>query len=664
MQINNVNTNFPIQAKTESNNNNKKNTSFKGLDSFCLSVANTIETGGLVVSFTLQDMLGTNLPRPFMGLRRNKEENHGEVNKSFAAKEAVREFLTGPSMFAIPYFMLKAGKGFLGNHTDMFGKACEVPSKFIESFRDIQSDNAVNKGILPDKQEFYKSTFAEMIKNAKGETNISENTAKKAEEFAQRLSCSSADKNQLKKTITNLSEEFAEISKANSSNAVHADFTTAKLSEKVTAPFSKTIEHMMSYADDVVEKTKGKSAEEGKELIETLSNKKIVGRFALNIAMYSAVMGFLQVIPKLYNNAEGKQNAGLKGLMKDATFNDKELNAKENKKHLINNKNKSNPSFGSMADMAKAVTGKGNVGKFADMMEFDGCNVSFTPLAGIMAGGIMYPRVKNAKDKYDKEEIIRRDAITCVVMCVGEKILRKGFSKINEATSGLVLAAKGQDYKDKSLPGKIFDYLKPVNGIQILSSEQIRAKYSNIDKYKDGVKGFCDFISEQGGDLGKLFGLTDKSKAIVNDLLKAENTDIASADNKTITKVIGNPKNADKVKELADLFHPTERTPITNRSFFDKILNRTEEIKDNPWVNKARTLNARFTTLSVLVLVPVFLGFMLPAINEKSTKKRINDEKNINSMNNTNNSSSRTNFDYMNKMKKSPVFADMEKFAK
>ena len=49
--------------------------------------------------------------------------------------------------------------------------------------------------------------------------------------------------------------------------------------------------------------------------------------------------------------------------------------------------------------------------------------------------------------------------------------------------------------------------------------------------------------------------------------------------------------------------------------------------KNNPWVTKARTLNARFTALSVLVLVPVFLGFMLPAINERATKKRINEEK-------------------------------------
>ena len=41
---------------------------------------------------------------------------------------------------------------------------------------------------------------------------------------------------------------------------------------------------------------------------------------------------------------------------------------------------------------------------------------------------------------------------------------------------------------------------------------------------------------------------------------------------------------------------------------------------------KISFLTPRFTALSVLVLVPVFLGFMLPAINERATKKRIKEE--------------------------------------
>ena len=46
-------------------------------------------------------------------------------------------------------------------------------------------------------------------------------------------------------------------------------------------------------------------------------NNRIVGRVALNFLMYGLVIGFLQIIPKLYNKAEGKGNAGLKGLVKE-----------------------------------------------------------------------------------------------------------------------------------------------------------------------------------------------------------------------------------------------------------------------------------------------------------------------------------------------------------
>ena len=79
------------------------------------------------------------------------------------------------------------------------------------------------------------------------------------------------------------------------------------------------------------------------------------------------------------------------------------------------------------------------------------------------------------------------------------------------------------------------------------------------------------------------------------------------------------------------LFHPSREVKIDNKSFLDKLLKRETKMIDNPWVKNAKTLNARFTALSVLVLVPVFLGFMLPWINERATKKKFAEE---NAMNN------------------------------
>ena len=646
MQVNQVNTAVPRKIIKQNSDSNKRSTNniinskqvptFKGgLDSFCLGVADLIENGGLAISFTLQDMLGTNLPRPIMGLMRNTKENKGEKNTKFAAKELVREMLTGPSMFLIPMGMLGVGK-------KVIGKTVNVPMNFIKSFGEIHTAQALNEaGQAISKQDFYKNAFTQIIQNAKSEPQASKETLEKAADFAERLAKTAKDKVAQKETLTKLSDEFVGIVKSHAKDAANTDFTIASISKTASAPFKETVSHMMSYADDIVEKAKNCDTGKINEFIKKLSNKKVIERLGANIAMYAAVMAFLQIIPRLYNRAEGKSNAGLKGLMKEETLKDKSLdNVKVNENEQ--NKDKSNPSFGSSAQLVNKLTGNGLIGKLGRAIEFEGCNVSFPLLLGIMGFGILIPRTLQAKDKYDREEILRRDLVTCATMCFAEKELRKGFSKLNEAKSGLVLAAKDKGSKQQSFAKKLFDYLRPIKGVQVLSTEQIISKYSGVDKYKDGIKGFCEFIEGQGGNLGKVFSVTDEAKNIVQRLLAKEGKDIATADNSTIKEVLSKAIDSDDVKQLTNLFKD----------------------KNNPWVQKAKTLNARFTALSVLVLVPVFLGFLLPAINERATKKRIREEeaqkstKQLNKINMLN-----PNF-FNQTQKTNNIFSDMTNFTK
>ena len=609
MQVRQVNT-VNSQKQLKRNINNNKNTSFNasinsqkqqnpsfkgGLDGFCLGLANLIENGGLLVSFTLQDMLGTNLPRPIMGLMRNSKENNGEKNTKFAAKELVREMLTGPSMFLIPMGLLKIGKPVLGETID-------VPRAQIKALGDIHAANPLNAaGQTLTKKEFYQNAFTEIIKNAKSEPQATEETIKKAGEFAEKLATSLAkDKKSKSKAIGELADDFIGIAKQHAKDAAHSDFTVAKLSQTTAVPFKDGVKSIMAYADDVVGKVKGQDASKLSEAIKKAANNKSLVRVGVNVGMYAAVIAFLKIIPKLYNKAEGKGNAGLKGLMKEETLNSSAPEKKENSNVLQAQMNKSNPSFGSAGSVAK------NLGtKALNAFEFEGCNVSFPMLLGLMAIGVIIPRINQAKDKYDREEILRRDLVTCATMCFGEKILQKGFSKANETKSGFVLASKKAGFKNQNVFKKFFDYIRPIKGVKVMSTDQIISKYSGLDKYKDGIKGFCDFISGQGGNLGKVFSISDDAKNIVNGLLQAEGKTIANADNAAITSVLDKAKDSAEVKKLTSLFSK----------------------KDNPWVTKARTLNARFTALSVLVLVPAFLGFMLPAINERATKKRINEEK-------------------------------------
>ena len=636
MQVSRININVPDKTSKQNNGRkvlyNNQNQSFKGvgtgLDKFALFIANAIENGGLAVSFTLQDMLGTNLPRPIMGLRRNKKENNGEKNVKFAAKELVREMLTGPSMFIIPAGMLAIGK-------KLWGKTINVPAQAIRSLRDIHAAQPLNAaGNAITKQEFYQNAFAQILKNAKTETELSQATIDTAAEYAKQLIETAANKEKSKKAAAAISSDFSELVKKFAQDPAHTDFTSAALSNNMSANIKDTISYIKAYADDVVVQAQNKSQEELPKFIKSITNNKIIGRFAMNIAMFAAIWSFAQLIPKLYNKAEGQKNMGLKGLMKEETLKDDSINNNDN-----NAKNKSNPSFGSAASMANAITGKGVLGKFARTMEFAGMNVSYPAMMFYMLTGIIIPRLNNAKDKYDREEILRRDVISCIAISTFAKQLEKGFSKLNENQSGFVLASKAPGFEKQSLLKRIVDYLRPIKGVSVMSTDKIIHKYSNLQNYKEGVKGFCDFISGQGGNLSKVFSLTKESKSIVDSLLQKEGKSIATADNATITEVIKKAGDSEEIQKLIDLFKNT----------------------NNPWVKKARTLNARFTALSVVVIVPLFLGFMLPWINEQITKRKFREEHNID--NNSNNNA--INFNSMKlDAASSELFGDIINFQK
>lgn len=647
MQVSRISTVTPKRVskqqfeRNKNNTNNKYNNinpqtqSFKGgaLDGFSLWIADLIENGGLFVSFTLQDMLGTNIPRPIVGLFRNGKENKGEKNLKFAAKELVREMLTGPSMFLIPMGMLAVGKKPLG-------KTVNTPANFINDFGKIHAANPVNEvGKAITKQEFFKNTFTEILKNA----NLDADTVTlKAKTYAEKLS-NSTDKKQLSETIANLSDDFIAAVKGHADDVAFTDFTVAKLSEKSVAPFKETVSHMMSYADDVVVKA-AKQTDTSKlsEYVKKLADKKVLSRAGMNIAMYAAVLGFLKIIPKLYNKAEGQENAGLKGLMKEETLNDKSLEQNQTK-------NNATPSFGSSIPKQAVIdtltgNGKGTVGKafgkLAQWMEFEGYNVSFPQLLGIMGFGILIPRLSQAKDKYDREEIARRDLVTCVTMCFAEKWLRKGFSKANENSSGFVLVDKGKNFKQQGLAKRLFDYIRPIKGVKVLSTDQIVSKYSGIDKYNGGINGFCNFIDSQGGNLSKVFSLTEEAKQLAE---KIVGKSISGLDNETIKESIAKNIDSDDVKNLTNLF--------TN--------------KDNAWVKQAKTLNARFTALSVCLLVPAFLGVALPLLNSRATKKRIKEEQaaKVAAQQNLLTNTTTPNF-FMQDQKANKVFGEIANFKK
>ncbi len=265
--------------------------------------------------------------------------------------------------------------------------------------------------------------------------------------------------------------------------------------------------------------------------------------------------------------------------------------------------NQATPSFGSKEKIAKDIL-NGKISKLAKGIEFDGLNMPFGILMTSMFGGVFAPRLIQAQDKYDREEIFRRDLTSILTMVFGEKILSKMFAKHNEKKSGFVLTNTPADHSSKSVLNRVFDYIRPAKGINPLHSGQIISKYSNLKAYKDGAAGFCEFIDKQGGDLKKLFSFTDETKNALETICGKEAFN--KADNKGIISAIKDAM-ANAPEKLEDLYKSFEKA-------------------DNSFVKKAKSMNSQFGFLSMFLLVPALLGFGLPWINSKLTKKKYTED--------------------------------------
>lgn len=315
-------------AITQPNQNKSFKASFKGAS--IVGLMDAIDRGGLFASFTIQDMLGTNIPRPVMGLMRNKKENKGKSNKTFALKETIREFTTGPSMFIIPGTMLAAA-------SKLIGRSVNVPTEFIKGLGDIFKESVTESNIKNPTQirvDYYTNAFKNALEST---TSMSDDTlSTQAKELAEQVIAldGKPKKNPIQKmsgksikgsyddAFDKIVDKFTSIIKKNVSDP-KIDFTSASIKDLEGAThktsFTKLIGHIVNYGDDAI-KTSSKITTDAtkpfkqivSDALDNFNFKRINTRFTMNIAMATAVVGFLAVIPKLYNIS--KENPGLIGL--------------------------------------------------------------------------------------------------------------------------------------------------------------------------------------------------------------------------------------------------------------------------------------------------------------------------------------------------------------
>lgn len=635
-KLSQANNNYPTFAKSYTPSSpsvqNAKSVSFTGAGfNPIVSLMDFIDAGGYAASFIIQDGIGFIAPRVGKGLLRGGEEKKDEngnvildkngqpehhLNWAYARKEGIREIVTGPSAFLIPMGMLAVINKYCGtgnsvklNYIDGFKKPFE---SFVKgNLADVVSGNA-------DKRAFYQGVLEDVIeRSVNGQVSAAdkmsvEEIKSKASEFADKqlqVEAIKTDKTLKKKEraaklaeLGSVESDFMKLMKNKVGGTVNE---TAALysssSGKVKAGgIGELLKAMKDYFGDAVNSTKkvlaeNVTSEQIEEAVKGFTNRRMGSRVLTNLGIFGTVAMFYTQIPKLYN-------WGLKGNPALAKANASQQNTAETKEPA--KKDVTFTGMGSFLEKTGSNFFNGKVTKgISDMFELNGPIISGTAMPALLYGFCIPPRLIQAQDKYDYQEIMVRDMTAFTALLFGAKALSRLFSDGFTKLTGLALNSKNM--AGRNVFQKAVDYLNPNDTRHsVLSSVQLNSKYTNIDEYKGGVSGFMDFIEGSGGNVKKAFARDSQVKAAVEDILREFNG--KSYKEATALEI----KNA--LKSAA-----TQEGKLTD---FYKLFKG-----DNGLLRAAKTCNSSFGFLSTLVLVPGLI-IWLTDVCQKLTEKRLAEE--------------------------------------
>lgn len=284
----------------------------------------------------------------------------------------------------------------------------------------------------------------------------------------------------------------------------------------------------------------------------------------------------------------------------------------------ISNKQSTKPSFtGGVAELGKKlVKPESNVIKrLSDKFEYNKFNMSIFGVALLLYGVIIGSRYFQAKDKYDKREILTRDILSISAILFLAHGLSTGISRLFTKITGFALTDIPSRCKhEKNVIKKIWHHVNPLEtDISLLSSAELTAKYSDLENYAGGVSDFFTFVKKHGGNIKKMLCQDKEIREAANKILGQDIRDLK-----------GSKKEVDKL--ISDAFEKAKGTKAL-REFYDLL-------KDphNALVNKAKTMNSFFSCIAMLVLTPAFM-IWIEKFNEKVTKRQIAREKAMNAQN-------------------------------
>ena len=623
MSIKAINSSIGAQQHHKLNDKNSQHPTFAGSFNPVVTVMDAIDKGGFAASFIAQDGIGMVAPRIYEGLNRNRQTDEngkktGPLNWEFARREGIREILSGPSAFLIPLGILTIIKKASGTANNVHVDHINILGK---NFSDFAVKNPTQ---LKNPAEFKKGYYAQVFENIfNNSTDKNFNVKEKAQHFADKLVEAETkrvnkDRKGAGKIQSELIEEYMKIRKqfaSPSSDELGVILKSEEKNKTVNSNIKRIIQSLSDYSGDALAKTNkyisSQSGHTAEELAKDGSLAKYVKNFNLhragtrvlsNFGMWGAVVAFYTLIPKLYNMGL-KHDPGLKGLESE----DKADNTVPKTKVKDENKKGKDVAFkGNFASgIGSNAVKDGFLGKLFNKFEFNGASMSVPGMLTLLFGFCLPPRYINAKSDKEKKEIVVRDVSSFTAILFAAKAMARGFSDAFAKISGLALNVKPEDH-NKSILHKVKNYFTAGAGIDVLTSEQITSKYSNIEDYKEGINGFFNFLEENGGDVKKVLNIDKNVKTQAEKIMTdfGGGKSLKDATLEEIHTAFKKAKGSDALENIYTVF----------------------KSKDNRFINRAKTFNSAFGFASTLVLVPMFMMW-LARYCESMTKKAIAKEK-------------------------------------
>ena len=589
----------------------KRNVTFKSGLATVLNgsgaVMQSIENGGFLASFLIQDGIGMTVPRTCAGFLRDKEKT-GHYNMQEGLEVLGREGMTGPCMMAVaPLSLLIAAK---------FGRSTSVNTQLIKRFgnslKEILSKPEFDKTLLKDankfKSEFYKANIEKMLTETLGK----ENTTKESVDYIMKQIANMekipADA-KLKKfrgkakyrseCMENIVEHINNIKYSKSddlSMLQNVKFGNEKLDSIKNFKTKDAIDAMIKYTDDAIVANKHLDKLDALEA-ESIKNKSLAKRMITNVAMMVSTLGVLSILPKIY--ARGETAPGARKAP-DA--------GAENSDSNVSFKGKAKPSL--LERLGKLI-GKNNSDFASHELEYNGHNFTNTLMAGLSIFGLLAPRGWHAYQRAQKDEngkkdltelyeILLRDMTSSLAVVFAVPMLTRAFVTSYEKNSGFVLM-----HKDRNKNGfqTALDLMNPYTRTHVLSNAEITALYDNVNT-KDKMLNFCKYIDKNGGDLAKVISKSENVDAMFNS---------STLDLKSLKGLKKSEKNK-KIISFVEKFNKSDE-------IIAKVMKSAGKGRGNKIAAFARGLNSMPGLLTTFFISPYLLGWFIPRLTYKNTNR-------------------------------------------